>query len=149
MNDISTLLYLLFKAFLFLPCLVILLDVARLATFLFYNKHDHKLTKNSMVAPLVGIRYFSLKNLFAGAILIPSTYLLYYLAFNFHFPNIRFVIAYYGLALIIFVLLGCAAYLGKKLQLEIHSRAFAWRMFIIEIILCLAIVSLAIGLPAG
>lgn len=149
MNDISTLLYLLFKAFLFLPCLVILLDVARLATFLFYNKHDQKLPKNSMVATIGGQRYFSLKNLFAGAILIPSAYLLYYLAFNFRHLNINFIIAYYGLALLIFVLLGCTAYLGKKLQLEIHSRAFAWRMFIIEIILLLAIVSLAIALPAG
>lgn len=119
---------------------MLILDLARLATFLFYEKSKHQLAKNIMIRPVIGTKIWGLKNIFALCFILPTFVLLrglFGMGLAIRWTNLSnhiFLIAYFSLFLIFFCLIAFAATIGKKLQIE-TSRKQAKLLFMIEIVL--------------
>lgn len=105
--------------------LILIFDLARIATFLFYDKD--KVSKKLMVQPLVGTKIYSWQNILAGCILVPSMYLILKIGVRMN------IIVFYLLNAIFFFFITSIAFVQKKLQLEIESSKKAKLIFILEI----------------
>lgn len=107
--------------------IILILDLARIATFLFYDKDKNQVSKKLMVKPLVGTKIYSWQNILAACILIPSMYLILKVGVKMN------IYVFYLLNAIFFFFITSIAFVQKKLQLEIESRKKAKLIFILEI----------------
>ena len=127
-------------ALLVVPAIIIILDLVRISTFLFYEKKITHLQRKTMIKPIVGNRIYGLKNILVICILLPSLLLIYYRGLV--FKDFLQLSVYYGLALINFLLISFSSYLGRKLQVETQTRTHAKYLFIVEIVLLITWFSL-------
>lgn len=127
-------------ALLVVPAIIIILDLVRISTFLFYEKKITHLQQKTMIKPIVGNRIYGLKNILVICILLPSLLLIYYQGLV--FKDFLQLSVYYGLALINFLLISFSSYLGRKLQVETQTRTHAKYLFIVEIVLLITWFSL-------
>lgn len=127
-------------ALLVVPAIIIILDLVRISTFLFYEKKITHLQQKTMIKPIVGNRIYGLKNILVICILLPSLLLIYYQGLV--FKDFLQLSVYYGLALINFLLISFSSYLGRKLQVETQTRTNAKYLFIVEIVLLITWFSL-------
>ena len=127
-------------ALLVVPAIIIILDLVRISTFLFYEKKITHLQRKTMIKPIVGNRIYGLKNILVICILLPSLLLIYYQGLV--FKDFLQLSVYYGLALINFLLISFSSYLGRKLQVETQTRTHAKYLFIVEIVLLITWFSL-------
>ena len=127
-------------ALLVVPAIIIILDLVRISTFLFYEKKITHLQRKTMIKPIVGNRIYGLKNILVICILLPSLLLIYYRGLV--FKDFLQLSVYYGLALINFLLISFSSYLGRKLQVETQTRTNAKYLFIVEIVLLITWFSL-------
>lgn len=124
--------------------IMLALDLARLATFLFYQKGKNRLAQKSMIAPLVGTKIYSPKNLLLTCIIIPSCYF----AIRLLSPGTpisrtdaalwKELIATYLISLLAFLLITLSARLGKTWQIS-ASRTQAKIIFSAELLLLAAL----------
>lgn len=124
--------------------MILILDLARLGTFLFYDQNKNNLTKKSMLAPVVGPKMYTMKNIFVVCITVPTIALVLGLLgvgirVRLSDVTIQFLIAYLSLAFISFFLITLVAKIGKKLQKEIHFRKETKELFIIELLLLIVL----------
>lgn len=138
--DYKILAFYILGAFLVVPAMIIILDLVRISTFLFYEKEKSHLHKKTMVKPIIGNKIYGLKNILVICILLPSLLLIYYRGLV--FKDFLQLSVYYGLALIIFLLISFSSYIGRKLQIETQSRTHAKYLFIAEIVLLISCFSL-------
>ncbi|MGV8993695.1 MAG: hypothetical protein ACOH1O_06285 [Flavobacterium sp.] len=127
-------------ALLVMPAIIIILDLARLSTFLFYDKKIIHLQQKTMIKPIVGNRIYGLKNILVMCILLPSVLLIYYRGEV--FKDFLGLSVFYGLAIINFILISFSSHLGRKLQIETQTRTHAKYLFIVEIVLLISWFSL-------
>ncbi len=127
-------------ALLVVAAIIIILDLVRISTFLFYEKKITHLQQKTMIKPIVGNRIYGLKNILVICILLPSLLLIYYRGLV--FKDFLQLSVYYGLALINFLLISFSPYLGRKLQVETQTRTNAKYLFIVEIVLLITWFSL-------
>lgn len=113
------------------PMLIIVFDLVRLATFIFYDKNENNLNKKAMIVPLVGKKIYSFKNMLVVCILIPSSILVYFKGGG---SGMNYL-TYYALATVCFLLITASALLSKKMQKEIFSQKQAKQYFVLEIVL--------------
>lgn len=143
-----TWLFFVFQFGFFILATIIILDLARIATFLFYKKDKTQLTSSIVVKSPVGGSLFSLKNMVFVCIIVPTPFL-FYVTINqvprlFSVAGLHFILAYYTIAVAVFILLAFSSKIHQKLQIKSHSRKKIILLFIFEICLLIFVLFLAL-----
>lgn len=126
-------LFFFFQITLCVLAIVLILELGRLGTYIFYTKDESEASKNPMLKPIVGKKMFALKNIMAICILLPTMYLCFSALFGkiqLSSLNIPFILAFYSLAFISFFLISIAEKIRKNLPSKLSSRKKAKTFFL-------------------
>jgi len=135
--NVKVILFFISQIGLFILCMIVVLDIARLATFLFYDKNETNLPKKYMQSPVLGTKMYSLKNIFVVVFLIPTCFLIRKGGVKLTFWSL---VGYYGASLVCFILITISASFSKKIQKEVTSRNQAKAIILLEIIILIIVI---------
>lgn len=127
MNN-NFILFIIYQISLLVLTIILLLDIVRISTFLFYEKEKKYLNKKLMVVPFIGKKFFSVKNILATCLLFPTMVLLYV------FKSMKNIFFYYILFIFLTLIFIGIAFLNKKVQIDNLHRKKAKQVLILEIL---------------
>ncbi len=121
-------LFIIYQISLFALIITLLLDIARISTFLFHEKEKKYLNKKLMIEPFIGKKFFSVKNILATCFILPTMVLLYV------FKSMKNIFVYYILFIFLTLIFIGIAFLNKKVQIDNLNRKKAKQVLILEIL---------------